>query len=135
MSRYKACPKSSCEHFDSRWVYNCKAFGKSVIPADCPRVETLTIPRLPMTHEEGELKEFSDKIDFIYKIMVEQLPRDPKLLDYVIRKKGEDCPYCGWWDTTGDSVDIENGKVLQRKSCGNCNMKWTDVYTLTGVEE
>jgi len=50
-------------------------------------------------------------------------------------RRGGNCPYCGSYAITGDSVDIEGAGASQEVSCQECGRSWRDVYTLTNVEE
>lgn len=45
------------------------------------------------------------------------------------------CPYCKNRDIVGDSLEVDGNQVVQDVSCSACERTWTDVYTLTGIEE
>lgn len=45
------------------------------------------------------------------------------------------CPYCGSRDIVGDSLEVDGNQVTQPVSCSECERSWTDVYTLTGIDE
>ncbi len=52
-----------------------------------------------------------------------------------IKSGGGQCLYCNASDIEGESVDVEDGKCYQDIHCNRCFKEWTDVYTLTDVEE
>lgn len=54
--------------------------------------------------------------------------------NYVKRDCGR-CPYCQSHDIVGDSLEVDGNQVTQGVSCSECERSWTDVYTLTGIEE
>jgi hypothetical protein len=88
--------------------------------------------KIPMHHEEGVLKPHADKISIITKIM-KSLPDDKKMLEY-IASGGAWCPFCGSrHDFGGGFVEIDSGKATQPMHCVECDKRWIDIYTLTGV--
>lgn len=44
---------------------------------------------------------------------------------------GEFCPRCGSNQITGGPVDLCDGAAFQDSHCADCDLGWTDVYTLT----
>ena len=54
--------------------------------------------------------------------------------DYLL-KGGIHCPYCGSSDISAGSFDGDGSQSWQHITCGDCNENWTDIYTLTDVEE
>jgi len=45
------------------------------------------------------------------------------------------CPHCESYELTYEKVIFEANKVWHEISCGKCNKKWADIYSLTDVEE
>lgn len=45
---------------------------------------------------------------------------------------GTCCPFCGWDQIEGESVDTGDGQATQEMTCQQCSGEWTDVYELTG---
>ena len=45
----------------------------------------------------------------------------------------DNCPYCGYADIEGGSVDIEGKLAQQRVSCLGCSKQWWDVYRLAAI--
>lgn len=54
--------------------------------------------------------------------------------DYVA-DMGIYCPYCESDDIWGDDWEYGTGQVWEVMRCRTCGKKWTDVYTLTLIEE
>lgn len=52
-----------------------------------------------------------------------------------IKKGGVQCPVCGNYDIQGNSIYIDSGSASQKVLCPNCDTEWTDVYTLTSIEQ
>ena len=52
--------------------------------------------------------------------------------DY-IKTGGVICPYCGSYHIDTDQLEMGE-KVYQGCRC-RCGKSWTDIYTLTGIEE
>ena len=52
-------------------------------------------------------------------------------------KASHHCPNsdCRSTDIEGSSVEIDAGGAKQAVTCHSCGMEWTDIYTLTGIEE
>jgi transposase-like protein len=48
---------------------------------------------------------------------------------------GTYCPYCESENIDAGNWDIGTGQFWQIITCHSCNKKWTDVYTLTGLDE
>ena len=48
---------------------------------------------------------------------------------------GVKCPYCDSEDISAGGVNSEEGIATQSVECFSCWKTWTDIYTLTGVEE
>lgn len=43
------------------------------------------------------------------------------------------CPRCGSWDISGLKVEIDGDTSTQDVSCSDCDLCWTDVYTLSDI--
>lgn len=54
--------------------------------------------------------------------------------DY-IASGGTKCPFCGSYDITGGSVEIDAGIAWQEVSCSGCEKTWRDDYSLVGFTE
>ena len=52
-----------------------------------------------------------------------------------VKGGGYSCPYCGSDDITAGAYDWDGSGVCQVVTCGKCDKEWTDVYTLTAIEE
>jgi len=52
-----------------------------------------------------------------------------------LKRCGVACPVCLSTNIQGESIDSGAGRATQEMGCNNCNAEWTDVYTLTGLEE
>ena len=50
-----------------------------------------------------------------------------------IERGGVKCPKCDSYDVEGKECDFDKGKMYQKVKCYNCNARWTDIYTLTGI--
>lgn len=48
---------------------------------------------------------------------------------------GQNCPFCGSTDLTGDSIHVEAGKAFQEMGCNECDRSWQDEYKLTGYSD
>lgn len=48
---------------------------------------------------------------------------------------GNRCPYCSSEDLNAGKLQSDAGYVWQKVSCDHCAREWTDVYTLTGIDE
>lgn len=59
---------------------------------------------------------------------------DKQKKDYV-DDLGIHCPYCDSDDIWGDDWDFGTGEFWQTIKCRECGKKWTDVYTLSAIEE
>ena len=59
---------------------------------------------------------------------------DKQKADY-IQSGGVCCPYCGSDQIEGDSYDHQEGCVTQEICCLSCDKSWTDVHSLTHIEE
>lgn len=47
---------------------------------------------------------------------------------------GTACPFCGSIVLSGDVVEVDAGTARQDIDCTGCGVGWTDVYTLTAIE-
>ena len=45
------------------------------------------------------------------------------------------CPFCNSRSIEGDQYDGDFNQVWQKVHCNHCHADWTDVYTLTDVED
>ena len=45
------------------------------------------------------------------------------------------CPRCKSTDITGDSIEVDGDSAWQNVSCSECNETWTDVYTLSYIDD
>jgi transcription elongation factor Elf1 len=45
------------------------------------------------------------------------------------------CPYCGSDELSLGKVSADVNRALQHISCGQCKKRWTNIYTLTQMEE
>jgi len=45
------------------------------------------------------------------------------------------CPFCQSNQIEGSSVEISNNRAYQTVSCNDCDKRWSDIYTLSDVEE
>lgn len=52
-----------------------------------------------------------------------------------IAASGQFCPYCKQHDIQGGAVDIDGNIATQEVDCLTCGETWTDVYTLSAIEE
>ena len=59
---------------------------------------------------------------------------DEQKRDY-IDNFGTRCPYCDSEEIEGGSWDLGVGQFWQNIVCHTCKKEWTDIYTLTAVEE
>lgn len=48
---------------------------------------------------------------------------------------GLKCPYCTSKDIHTGEAEVKGKVVYQNNTCGKCNRLWTDVFTLTDVED
>lgn len=50
---------------------------------------------------------------------------------------GRSCPYCGNANSIRKAIPTveEEGMILLSRLCGACGKRWSDLYTLVGVEE
>ena len=56
--------------------------------------------------------------------------------DKYVKSGGAKCPHCDSDALSGDGgVEITKGEANQAISCGNCEARWFDTYTLTGMEK
>jgi hypothetical protein len=46
-----------------------------------------------------------------------------------------ECPYCGTFDISGRSIDIEANVAWQKVDCSICERDWTDVYFLGSIDQ
>ena len=44
------------------------------------------------------------------------------------------CPFCLESNLHGGDIDVDEGRALQNIDCHSCGASWTDVYTLTGID-
>ena len=51
------------------------------------------------------------------------------------RKLTDHCPFCKSKDIEGGHVEIDYKSAWQEISCNVCHKEWTDIYTLTDIEE
>ncbi len=59
----------------------------------------------------------------------------PELKKDYLDNFGTRCPYCDSEDIGAGSWDFGTGEFWQEVKCHTCKEWWTDVYTLTGIEE
>ncbi len=45
------------------------------------------------------------------------------------------CPYCGSDAIVSGAIDYGHNQIWQQVTCNDCEKEWTDIYTLTDVEE
>lgn len=48
---------------------------------------------------------------------------------------GTKCPYCGSVLLIADRLDTGGSVAWGRVRCDMCERRWTDVFTLTGIED
>lgn len=48
---------------------------------------------------------------------------------------GSVCPFCSSTNLSGGEFDMGNGQVWQNIVCNGCKKEWSDIYTLTSIEE
>jgi len=53
--------------------------------------------------------------------------------EHYVTSGGYACPYCGCTNIEGEPVDTGDGSAMQDVFCTECDGKWEDVYTLTGI--
>ena len=58
-----------------------------------------------------------------------------KQKDYYIRHKGVRCPFCHGNNLSCNSIFGDGEEATQDIKCLECGKVWTDIYTLTDVEE
>ena len=51
-----------------------------------------------------------------------------------IQGGGVCCPFCGDGDIGGGMLSTEFGRAFQHITCAECGERWTDEYTLTGID-
>jgi len=56
-------------------------------------------------------------------------------VDKYLKHGGVCCPKCGCEEIRGSSVKLCVGGAWEDATCAECELKFRDVYTLTGVEE
>ena len=49
-------------------------------------------------------------------------------------ERGSVCPFCGSYELTGDSVEVDGNGASQKIRCCACHNVWVDIYTLIGYE-
>lgn len=59
----------------------------------------------------------------------------PEQKEKYLSQKGVRCPYCQCEQVEGGSFDVEAGCCSQYITCLECLAEWTDIYTLSDVEE
>ena len=52
-----------------------------------------------------------------------------------VEEGGVSCPGCGSEDIVGGDISVDTGIASQEMSCNECDLEWTDQYTLTGVSQ
>jgi hypothetical protein len=52
-----------------------------------------------------------------------------------IKKGGNSCPHCKALDIKGGDVEMDGDTLRQKVVCCECKAEWTDVYTLTDIDE
>jgi len=50
-------------------------------------------------------------------------------------KDGRCCPFCGFEETEGSSVETGGGHATQEMSCLVCDGEWEDQYKLIGFND
>ena len=45
------------------------------------------------------------------------------------------CPYCGSNDISCIAIQVDNQSAWQDCECLSCNKSWTDIFTLTDIQE
>ena len=43
------------------------------------------------------------------------------------------CPYCYAEDVVTDATEWEGKTVRKRMYCNKCELRWTEIYTMTGL--
>lgn len=77
----------------------------------------------------------------LHKFFVNDRYKDSEVFKESIKKKymdhaGNICPYCGSRDISISGVfDADGLHGWQDAVCGNCEKKWTDMYTLVDIEK
>ena len=56
-----------------------------------------------------------------------------QITDYLNVSYGQ-CPRCKSTHISGDSIDIDSNTATQDVTCSDCELGWTDIYTLTSIE-
>lgn len=51
-----------------------------------------------------------------------------------IEEGGTKCPHCDSDNLEGGYINIDDGSAWQAVTCQDCCSEWTDIYTLTGIE-
>jgi len=52
-----------------------------------------------------------------------------------LKKRGMLCPYCESKDIMASGIETTDEVIYEGAWCRKCKKQWTDVYTLTDVEE
>lgn len=59
----------------------------------------------------------------------------PLQKDIYLNRNGLVCPFCGSANIVGGDIDYGNSQMWQNVVCEKCKKEWTDIYTLTDIEE
>jgi hypothetical protein len=52
-----------------------------------------------------------------------------------VKHDGIYCPHCDGQNLQGEPFEADAGYASQEVMCMDCNENWTDVYTLSSIEE
>ena len=56
-------------------------------------------------------------------------------IEKYVKGGGAECPVCGSADLCADSVYWDKTGGYQQVNCPDCDLEWTDEYTLTGITQ
>lgn len=71
----------------------------------------------------------------LMKVAAGELLSDEKKKEYIY-DGGVRCPYCQSDDITSmGPIHLDDGGAWQQIQCNSCNKRWTDIYSLSAIEE